>query len=58
MLSAVALVFCGVLSLSGVQGGSEDSPSHLKPFGWGKSIQMEEVDGFVPVKTFFEGKFF
>jgi len=54
MLSAVALVFCGVLSLSGVQGGSEDSPSHLKPFGWGKSIQMEEVDGFVPVKTFFE----
>ena len=34
-----------------------DNPaSHLKPFGWGKSIQLEEIQNFPPVKQFFEGK--
>ena len=36
--------------------GETDSPSHLKPFGWGNAKPLEEVQGFIPVKQFFEGE--
>ena len=36
--------------------GESDSPSHLKPFGWGNAKPLEEVQGFIPVKQFFEGE--
>jgi len=51
MLSKVVTVICCLTYVA-----AEDPPSHLKPFGWGDSTPMEEVQGFLPVKQFFEGE--
>lgn len=52
--SLLALVV--VCLVHGSYGATETAASHLKPFGWGTAIQMEEVEHFLPVNQFFDGK--
>lgn len=49
------LTICGFLFVS-VGGDDSAASSHLKPFGYGDYKPMDEVQGFLPVKQFFEGK--
>lgn len=56
MFTGLILVSAVLTSLTLADSGSE-YPGHHKPFGYGATKQVEEVDGFIPVKEFFSSKF-